>query len=119
MKKKFDYKKLTEQAELLGILLCIFLLILVIFSWYSGFHNIDLIFNVRTMTDTVNSANLHGPNNTPAFMDFSKIMDTANDGITRPLSSYYITSMNTLKNYTIAGFIDCIILGLLIARRFK
>lgn len=117
MKKKFNSKNIVRQAENVGILLCITLLIVFVVSFMNAFHNVDLVMNMQTMVNGINEAGLHDDGNLTLFIPFEDIKDTGSDYVTRQLSDYYIPSMNNLKKYFILSLIDLMLLGLLLGRR--
>jgi hypothetical protein len=129
----------TKQIENLGILLCITFLIFIFINYntvsadntrnfYLQYHNVDLTFNIQNIVSTLNAAGLYDSNGSLVYIPFEKVTDTGSDYVERPLTKYYIPSMNSideaymnsvkhLNKYFVLGLIDVLVLGLLLGRK--
>jgi hypothetical protein len=110
-------KNVGKQLENVFILTLILLLVLDCYYFWIAFHNVDLSTNVLRITDSLNSANLYDANGSRVTLDFSKIFDKGSDFISRPVSDYYIISLNNLSVYFMLGLFDCLLLGIMLGRR--
>jgi len=138
-RRTFWNREYSSQLENLGILLCITFLIFIFISYsaasaentrqfYLKYHNLDLIFNMQNMIGAINAAELYNPDGSLVYIPFGGINDTGSDFVERPLTSYYIPSMNgidedymnsvkSLNNYFIMGLLDVLVLGLLLGKK--
>jgi hypothetical protein len=106
-----------KQIENVAILTCILLLIFFSYYFFIAWHNLDLSYNVLRINNAINNAELYDANGSRVTMDFSNILDTGGDYVTRPLTSYYISSLNSISLYFILMAFDCLVLGVLLSKR--
>lgn len=73
-------------------------------NFYISFHNLDLIYNMNGLKSQINELGCYLPDNTT--LKITDFLDTGSDFIERPLSDYYISSMNQIDELFISNSIQ-------------
>jgi hypothetical protein len=115
--KKTKKSKIEGAIETMLILTCVTLLVVFVINFMSAFHNVDLVTNIEGLVCDINSAGFSNSLNQTLFIPRNNLTDTGSDFETRPLTAYYIASMNGLQKYFILACVDMLLLGLLLGRK--